>query len=105
MNAKRAYFEWIPIRQVDLQDQGRIWRDFRFGDLIDVIALDTRKYDRDLTDLTYNRELVADLAVDLESERSIVGPKQEEWLEGRLLESKEEGTTWRMLLNQVILGT
>jgi len=31
------------IRQVDLSDEGRIWRDFAFGDLLDIIALDTRK--------------------------------------------------------------
>ena len=54
INAKRAYHEWIPIRQVDLSDEGRIWRDFRFGDLVDILALDTRKYDRDVTDVNYN---------------------------------------------------
>lgn len=42
INAKRAYHEWIPLRQVDLQDEGRIWREFNFGDLIDLYALDTR---------------------------------------------------------------
>jgi alkaline phosphatase D len=42
VHAKRAYFEWIPIRQVDLADEARIWRDFRFGDLLDIYALDTR---------------------------------------------------------------
>lgn len=48
-HAKRAYHEWIPIRQVDITDDNRIWREFRFGDLVDVLALDTRKYDRDVT--------------------------------------------------------
>jgi alkaline phosphatase D len=105
MHAKRAYFEWIPIRQVDLGDQARIFRDFRFGDLLDVIALDTRKYDRDVTDLSYNVDYVQGLAVELDSKRSIVGPEQEKWIEKTLLESKQRGTTWRMILNQVILGT
>lgn len=31
------------IRQVNVSDEQRIWRDFRFGDLIDLVALDTRK--------------------------------------------------------------
>ena len=46
MHAKRAYHEWIPIRAVDLSDEARIFRDFRFGDLLRIAALDTRKYDR-----------------------------------------------------------
>ena len=46
MHAKRAYHEWIPIRAVDLSDESRIWREFQFGDLLTIAALDTRKYDR-----------------------------------------------------------
>lgn len=105
MHAKRAYFEWIPIRQVDLADQARIYREFRFGNLLDVLALDTRKYDRDITDLSYNVDYVQELAKDLESDRSIMGPKQEKWVEDSLLASKERGTVWRLIWNQVIFGT
>ncbi|WVR08378.1 hypothetical protein IAU60_005433 [Kwoniella sp. DSM 27419] len=105
MHAKRAYFEWIPIRQVDLGDQARIWRDFRFGDLLDVYALDTRKYDRDITDLSYNVEYVQSLAKDMNSSRSIVGPQQEEWIERGLSESQARGTVWKLVMNQVILGS
>ncbi len=50
-NAVRAYFEWMPIRQVEMDDNLRIWRDFSFGDLFDLIMLDTRLYDRSITDL------------------------------------------------------
>jgi alkaline phosphatase D len=105
MHAKRAYFEWIPIRQVDLADQARIYREFRFGNLLDVLALDTRKYDRDITDLDYNVGYVAELAQQLKSDRSIMGPKQEKWVEDSLLASKNRGTTWRLIWNQVIFGT
>jgi alkaline phosphatase D len=105
MHAKRAYFEWIPIRQVDLADQARIYRDFRFGDLLDIYALDTRKYDRDITDLSYNVDYVAGLAQDLSSSRSIVGPQQEEWIETGLKASQDRGTVWKFVLNQVILGS
>jgi len=90
---------------VDLAAQGKIWRDFRFGDLLDVYALDTRKWDRDITDLNYNRDYVQDLAKDLESQRSIVGPVQEEWIETGLSNSQERGTIWKLVMNQVIFGT
>lgn len=64
-----------------------------------------RKYDRDITDLSYNLEYVKPLAQDLESTRSIVGEQQEEWIEKGLKASKDRGTVWKMILNQVILGT
>jgi len=105
LHAKRAYFEWIPIRQVDLAEQGKIWRDFRFGDLLDVYALDTRKWDRDITDLSYNVDYVQDLAVDIDSQRSIVGPVQEKWIEDGLSASQERGTIWKLVWNQVIFGS
>lgn len=51
MNAVRAYFEWMPIRQVDMDDNLRIWRTFSIGTLFDLIMLNTRQYDRSITDL------------------------------------------------------
>lgn len=37
-NAVRAYFEWMPIRQVDTDDKLRIWRSFKLGKLADMCA-------------------------------------------------------------------
>ena len=54
MNAVRAYFEWMPLRQADLDDNLRIWRSFRMGKLFDLIMLDTRNYDRSITTLNWN---------------------------------------------------
>ena len=51
VHAVRAYFEWMPIRQVDLDDNLRIWRSFKMGKLMDLIILDTRNYDRSITGL------------------------------------------------------
>jgi alkaline phosphatase D len=48
-NAVRAYWEWMPIRQVDLDDDLRVWRSFSMGSLLDLIILDTRHYARDIT--------------------------------------------------------
>lgn len=49
MNAVRAYFEWMPLRQVDMDDNLRIWRSFKLGMLLDLVMLDTRSYDRSIT--------------------------------------------------------
>lgn len=52
-NAVQAYFEWMPIRQVGngAADTLRIWRKFQYGKLADIAMLDTRNFDRDVTDL------------------------------------------------------
>jgi alkaline phosphatase D len=50
-------------------------------------------------------EYVSKLAVDLESDRSIIGPKQEEWFLDTLKASNDRGTKWRMILNQVIFSS
>ncbi|OAT12934.1 hypothetical protein BDBG_17730 [Blastomyces gilchristii SLH14081] len=47
-NAVRAHFEWMPIRQVDMDETLRIWRNFEIGDLFSHIMLDTRVYDGSL---------------------------------------------------------
>lgn len=52
MNAVRAYLEWMPIRQVNMDDNLRIWRNFQMGTLLDLTMLDTRNYDRSITDLS-----------------------------------------------------
>lgn len=41
----------MPIRQVDTTDGLRIWRKFQYGKLADLMMLDTRNFDRDVTDL------------------------------------------------------
>jgi phosphodiesterase/alkaline phosphatase D-like protein len=54
MNAVRAYFEYQPIRQVAMDDNLRIWRNFKLGKMVDLIMLDTRNYDRSITTLDGN---------------------------------------------------
>ena len=34
-HAVRAYFEWMPLRQVDMDDNLRIWRSFKLGKLLE----------------------------------------------------------------------
>lgn len=73
--AVRAYFEYMPIRQVNTTDDLRIWRSFEYGKLADITMLDTRNYERDITDLYYNTAQVAAMSND--TQRSLMGGKQE----------------------------
>ncbi|KAI0810902.1 PhoD-like phosphatase-domain-containing protein [Irpex lacteus] len=95
----RAYHEWIPIRQVDVGDKLRIWRNFQFGKLLDLTMLDTRQYDRDITDLYYNTDInsIADF-----QNRSLMGAQQEQWFYNTLSQSKARGAIWRVVGQQIV---
>lgn len=92
----------MPIRQVDTTDKLRIWRSFQVGKLADLFMMDTRKYDRDITDLYYNTDQVALLAND--TNRSLMGGKQEKWLYNSLEKSQSRGATWKILGQQIIVN-
>ncbi|KAF7363373.1 Alkaline phosphatase D [Mycena sanguinolenta] len=92
--AVRAYHEWLPVRQVTQFDQLRIWRNFQIGKLLDLTMLDTRNYDRDVTDVNYNH-VVGSLATF--ANRSLMGAAQEKWFEETLIQSQERGATWRIV--------
>ncbi|KAI4870574.1 PhoD-like phosphatase-domain-containing protein [Hypoxylon rubiginosum] len=102
MNAVRAYFEWMPIRQVDMDDNLRIWRDFKFGNLFDLVMLDTRQYDRAITDVYWNTEYLGEIYND--ASRTLMGPRQEAWFYRTLRESSTRGATWRVIGNQIIFS-
>ncbi|KAH7044618.1 alkaline phosphatase-like protein [Macrophomina phaseolina] len=102
MHAVRAYFEWMPIRQVDMDDNLRIWRSFSIGRLADLIMLDTRGYDRSITDLDWNTEYIRLISDD--AGRTLMGSRQETWFYNSLSASADRGATWRIVGSQVIFS-
>ncbi|MFM7144643.1 MAG: alkaline phosphatase D family protein [Alphaproteobacteria bacterium] len=90
--AARAYSEWMPIRD---QEDGRIFRSFRFGDLVDLVMLDTRIWGRDEQTGTTGNPLVRDPS------RQLLGADQEAWLVDRLRESTAR---WRIVAQQVMMA-
>ncbi len=102
MNAVRAYFEWMPIRQVEMDDNLRIWRSFSIGTLLDLIMLDTRQYDRSITDLYWNTHYVHEISND--AGRSMMGSRQENWFYGQLIASKQRAATWRVIGSQTVFS-
>ncbi|PGH05353.1 hypothetical protein AJ79_06822 [Helicocarpus griseus UAMH5409] len=101
-NAVRAHFEWMPIRQVDMDDTLRIWRNFEIGDLFSLIMLDTRVYDRSITDLTWNTDHLDDVRD--EQSRSLMGPRQEVWFYRQLRESAKRNAKWRIVGQQILIS-
>lgn len=92
----------VPIRQVDMDDNLRIWRDFQFGDLFDLLMLDTRVYDRSITDMYWNTAYID--AIRDDASRSLMGPRQEAWFYRKLRESSRRRTAWRIVGSQVLFS-
>lgn len=103
MNAVRAYFEWMPIRQIDLDDNLRVWRSFQMGNLLDLIVLDTRNYDRSITSLGWDNDYIEQISND--ASRSLMGSHQENWFYNQLSKSSNRGATWRIIGNQIVFSS
>jgi len=96
--AVRAYHEWMPIREQSAVG-GRIYRSFRFGDLVDLLMLDTRLHGR--TAILADRNDTVGLA---DPTRTILGPDQQAWLAEELRASQRRRTAWRVLGQQCMFG-
>ena len=94
--AHRAYLEWMPVREGP--GEFHLYRTFRFGDLVDLVMLDTRSF----RDRQANGD---DLAALADPKRSLLGAEQESWLFDRLRASQRAGTPWRLIGQQVMFGT
>jgi alkaline phosphatase D len=106
--AIRAYFEWMPIREWPQPSEVRIYRRFRFGDLADLLMLDTRVHGRDRQSraLSAGRDLgyPASDPVANDPGRTLLGFDQEQWLAENLAQSSSDGITWRLLGQQVLMA-
>ena len=100
--AIRAWFEWQPVRGEPAGGRTRIYRDYRYGDLLRLIMLDTRMVGRDpqpdISGTDFTRPGILEVLND--GERQMLGQRQQRWLRKRL---KKRGTTWQVIGQQVLL--
>jgi len=92
-NAKQAFFEWLPIRP-KAPENTQIFRSFKWGNLANLIMLDTRLEGRD-EQVQANDPLIND------STRTILGNEQYNWLKDELSVEEQQ---WKILGNQVMMG-
>ncbi|MEM1135259.1 MAG: alkaline phosphatase D family protein, partial [Bacteroidota bacterium] len=90
--SKKVYFEWLPIR--DETDQ-KIYRTISYGNLADLIMLDTRLEGREEQILN-----VADTNL-YAPERTLLGETQKAWF---LDELQNSSAKWKVIGNQVIFA-
>ncbi len=104
-NAIRAYQEYLPIRGRSLDDD-KIYRQFKFGNLADLIMLDTRIHGRDraLAPKSADTQMSVDDPVIANPKRTLLGFDQERWLAKQLSHSKRRDTPWRLLGQQVMMA-
>lgn len=91
--ATQAYREWMPIR--DGADPAQLWRKLGYGELLDLIVVDTRIWGRD-------EELPRLDAPGVDDEaRQLLGADQEAWLIEQLSTSTAR---WKLIGNQVMIA-
>lgn len=92
-NSKTAYFEWMPIRDQATPNEHRGYRNIRYGDLADIVVIDTRVEGRE--EETTNTTTIND------PNRTMLGTDQADWLELRL---QDTTTQWKIIANQVMMA-
>lgn len=103
--AFRAAHEWLPIRTPDPADLSRIFRKFSFGDLVDLVMIDSRHFGR--AEPIEPRDLLGEIPVFSQAgafadpQRQMLGAEQEDWLREQLTTSQAR---WRLIGNQVVFS-
>lgn len=90
--AKEVYYNWMPIRA---NDNGQLYRNFSYGNLVDLVMLDER-----LAGRTAQAHSLDDPSY-MDQERTMLGKTQLEWFLSQLETSK---ATWKIIGNQVIFS-
>ncbi|PCG82665.1 alkaline phosphatase [Streptomyces sp. WZ.A104] len=88
--AKRAYFEWMPVRA---STEGTVYRRLRFGRLADLHLLDLRSFRSQQASIGSGR-------VD-DPERTVTGRAQLDWLKAGLAAS---GAAWQLVGTSVMIS-
>jgi alkaline phosphatase D len=92
--AIRAYYEWMPIRELPTG----LFREFHFGDLVHLVMLDTRLVGRDEQGENGDHEAAKDPA------RSLLGVEQESLFLKALSGAEGRGAAWKIVGQQVIVS-
>ena len=100
--AEQAWFEWLPVRGAPRRNT-KIFRDFRYGDLVHLMLLDTRFYGRDpQPDISQTDGTLESINAALnDGKRQLLGRRQARWLRKRL---REHDSSWQAIGQQVLLG-
>lgn len=91
--AAQAYAEWMPIREQS--DVEKIWRAFAYGDLAEIVVLDSRRWGRDEQAMGTTDPTLVDPA------RQLLGADQETFLGERLTTTTAQ---WKLIAQQIVMA-
>ena len=97
-SAFKAYFEWMPIRELSPGNDSVIHRNFQWGNLANLIMLDTRLEGRDSSlgsGIPQSNALLND------TNRVMLGAAQLAWFKAQLSDTSAQ---WRIMGNQVMIA-
>lgn len=99
-NAYQAYYEMMPIRSTCMPRGAdmRLYRQSKFGRLVDFQVLDTRQYRSDQPNNDRRSPLNEDA---MARAQTLLGREQRGWLYQNLIKSQ---ATWNVLAQQVMMG-
>jgi alkaline phosphatase D len=92
-NGKQAYFNWMPIRQQPSPNEDKIYRTIHYGDLAELIFLDTRLEGRE--------EQTSDTTIINDTARTILGAAQRQWFLDRLHDTTGQ---WKIVAQQIMIA-
>ncbi len=92
-NARKAYFEWTPIKRQS--GTSRLYRELRYGSMAELFMIDGRVEGRNKPINDYTDELRYDTA------RTMLGAAQRKWLIDGMTNSDAH---WRVLVNDVMFA-
>ncbi|WP_239540778.1 alkaline phosphatase D family protein [Spongiivirga citrea] len=90
--SKKVFFEWMPIRDTK---KYQIYRTLNYGNLADIILLDTRLEGRQQQIFDVNSKKLAS------ADRTILGTDQKAWLKNELQSSTAK---WKIVGSQVLFS-
>lgn len=111
--ALQAYFEWMPVREPTDEARTAIFRAFSWGDLLTLVALETRLMARarqirheDIVPMLTTPEGVRKFREETlrDPAREMMGKAQLDFFGAALKRSVEAGQPWRVVANQVIMA-
>jgi alkaline phosphatase D len=99
----QAYREWMPVRDWPRADPRRLQRALRFGDLAEIVMLESRLQARSepLTTPPGEGPGFTQQGDFLDPSRTLLGARQEAWLAGRLRSSPAR---WKFIGQQVMFA-
>lgn len=89
--AMQAYYEWMPLRQTRPSKEGHLYRNLRFGTLVELTMMDLRSY----------RDAETTLARYSAPDRTMMGSEQYQWLERTVTNSQAR---WMVMGNSVMMA-